>query len=317
MDCFGPFIVKDGRKEVKRCGLLLTCFSSRTVHIEMLDDISTDALINGLCCFVSLRGPARSIRCDRGTNFVGASHELKQRFNELSDDRVKQFLMKHRCDFLTNVPHASHMGGVWERQIRTVRSILSSLMLQHASRLDSVSLRTFVYEAMAIVNSRPLTTDNLNVPNGPEPLTPNHLITVKSSVILPPPGNFEKEGLYSRKRWKRVQFLANQFWNRFKKEYLRAQQQRQKWNKTHRNVKIGDIVVLYDDGLFLVPWRVGKVIETVVDEDKLVRKVKVLVGDKDMSGDGSDSLSLQFLKTRTQTDNSSGKFVNSFIFYVL
>ena len=31
-------------------------------------------------------------------------------------------------------------------------------MLQHASRLDSASLRTFFYEAMAIVNSRPLTT---------------------------------------------------------------------------------------------------------------------------------------------------------------
>ena len=199
MDCFGPFIVKDGRREVKRYGLLLTCFSSRAVHIEMLDDMSTDALINGLRCFVSLRGPARSIRCVRGTNFVGASHELKQRFNELSDDRVKQFLMKHRCDFLMNVPHASHMGGVWERQIRTVRRILSSLMLQHASRLDSASFRTFFYEAMAIVNSRPLTTDNLNVPDGSEPLTPNHLITMKSSVILPPPGNFEKEDLYSRK----------------------------------------------------------------------------------------------------------------------
>ena len=284
MDCFGPFIVKDGRREVKRYGLLLTCFSSRAVHIEMLDDMSTDALINGLRCFVSLRGPARSIRCDRGTNFVGASHKLKQRFNELSDDRVKQFLMKHRCDFLMNVPHACHMGGVWERQIRTVRSILSSLMLQHASRLDSASLRTFFYEAMAIVNSRPLTTDNLNVPDGPEPLTPNHLITMKSGVILPPPGNFEKEDLYSRKRWKRVQFLANQFWNRFKREY-QAQQQRQKWNKTHRNVKLGDIVVLHDDGLFRGHWRMGKVIETVVDEDKLVRKVKVLIGDKHLSGD--------------------------------
>ena len=85
------------------------------------------------------------------------------------------------------------MGGVWERQIRTVRSILSSLMLQHASRLDSASLRTFFYEAIAIVNSHPLTTDNLNVPDGPEPLTPNHLITMKSSVILPPPGNFERK----------------------------------------------------------------------------------------------------------------------------
>ena len=55
---------------------------------------------------------------------------------------------------------------------------------------------------------------------------------------------------------------------------------------THSNVKIGDICVLHEDGLFLVYWRMGKVFETVVDEDKLVRKVKVLVGDKHLSGDG-------------------------------
>ena len=86
--------------------------------------------------------------------------------------------MKHRCDFLMNVPHASHMGGILEWKIRTVMSILSCLMLQHASNLDS-SLIAFFYEAIAIVNSCPLTTDNLNVPDRPEPLTPNHLITMK------------------------------------------------------------------------------------------------------------------------------------------
>ena len=112
MDCFRPFIVKDQRKEVKQFGLLLTSFSSRAVHIEMLDDMSTDALINGLCCFVSLRGPVTSIRCNRGTNFVGPSHELQQRFNELSDGRVKQFLVKRRCYFLMNVLYASYMRGV-------------------------------------------------------------------------------------------------------------------------------------------------------------------------------------------------------------
>ena len=56
MDCFGPFIVKNGRREIKHYGLLLTCFSSRAVHIEMLDDMSTDAFINDLHCFGSVRG---------------------------------------------------------------------------------------------------------------------------------------------------------------------------------------------------------------------------------------------------------------------
>lgn len=54
MDCFGPFTVKNGRKEVKIYGLIVTCLSSRAVHIEMLDDLSTDSFMNALRCFISL-----------------------------------------------------------------------------------------------------------------------------------------------------------------------------------------------------------------------------------------------------------------------
>lgn len=42
MDCFGPLYVKDGRKELKRYGLIITCLCSRAIHIEVVDDLSTD-----------------------------------------------------------------------------------------------------------------------------------------------------------------------------------------------------------------------------------------------------------------------------------
>ena len=56
MDCFGPFLIKQGRRVHKRYGLLFTCFFSRAVHIEILDDMSTDAFINGLRCFITIHG---------------------------------------------------------------------------------------------------------------------------------------------------------------------------------------------------------------------------------------------------------------------
>lgn len=73
MDCFGPFYVTDGRRELKRYGLLLTCMCSRAKHIEMLDDLSTDAFINALRSFIAVHRTVRQILCDQGTNFFGAN----------------------------------------------------------------------------------------------------------------------------------------------------------------------------------------------------------------------------------------------------
>ena len=58
--------------------------------------------------------------------------------------------------FRHNTPSASHMGGVEERQIRTVRNVLYSLTHDFGGSLDNESLRTFLCETMAIVNCRPL-----------------------------------------------------------------------------------------------------------------------------------------------------------------
>lgn len=113
------------------------------------------------------------------------------------------------CSFVMNPLASSHMGDVWERQIRTVRTVLASILDQSARRLDSSSLKTFMYEAMAIVNSRPLTLEIINDPTGPEPLTPNHILIIKSTIIAPPPREFVREDIYLQKRWKKVQFLAN------------------------------------------------------------------------------------------------------------
>lgn len=208
IDCFGPFFTKQGRKEFKRYGLLFTCLSSRAIHIKMLEDLTTDSFLNALRCFIAIRGAVRQIRSDQGTNFVGAKNELEKGLMDLDKERISTYLARKQCDFHMNVPEASHMGGVWERQIRTVRSVMSSVLAQATGRLDDTSLRTFFYEAMSIVNNRPLTTDTINDPKSLEPLTPNHLLTMKNSVPLPPPGNFVREDLYARKRWRKVQYLT-------------------------------------------------------------------------------------------------------------
>ena len=104
--------------------------------------------------------------------------------------KVAQFLQGNGCDlieFKINAPSASPMGRVWECQIRSARSILLVPLEQCGTHLDNESLRTFMYETANIVNSRPLTVDNLSDPLSPRLLTPNHILTMKSSVVLPSP----------------------------------------------------------------------------------------------------------------------------------
>ena len=154
-------------------------------------------------------------------------------------------------------------------------------MKDHGHMMDDESLRTLLTEAEAIVNSRPLTVDNINDPESPTPLTPNHLLTGKEKVSFGPPGVFQKEDIYCRKRWRRVQHLANEFWSRWRKEFLTSLQERQKWNHVRRNFQKGDIVLLKDDDVGRNRWPTAKVTETFPDANGDVRRVTVLIASTD------------------------------------
>ena len=106
------------------------------------------------------------------------------------------------------------MGGVWEQQIGTVRSILYELLKTHRRSLNDEALHTLLIKVEAIVNSRPMTTDTINNIQSHIPLSPSNLLTMKSKVIMPPPGCFEPADAYCPKRWRRTQHIVNEFWAR-------------------------------------------------------------------------------------------------------
>lgn len=273
-DCFGPFTVKEQRKEIKRYGLIFTCLASRAVHIELLSDMTTNSFINGLRRFIALRGPISHLYSDQGSNFIGAATEFTKAMGELDPKDLEQFLAKQQCVFHFNSPSSSHMGGCWERMIRTARDILKGLLLEQPGRLDSEGLQTLFYEVMAIINSRPLSHQANDAAQDLEPLTPNHLLTMKAGA-LPPPGKFEQADVYSRKQWRRIQGMAQQFWNRWRKGYLLQLQERQKWTQKQPNVAVGSIVLLKDDNQLRNTWRLGRVVSTHPSVDGLVRKIKI------------------------------------------
>ena len=243
------------------------------------------------------------MRCDQGTNFVGARRELKEALAEMDHNRVKAELQRSQCDwidFKMNVPAASHMGGVWERQIRTVRSVLNSLLASSGGQLDDESLRTLMCEVESVVNSRPLTVDQLADPDSPAPLTPNHLLTMKSKVLLAPPGNFESADIYARKRWRRVQHLANEFWSRWRKEFLLSLQERQKWSRPRRNLSVNDIVLVKDENAPRSMWELARVVAVYPSRDGQVRKVQVALADGCLDSKGRRTGAVRYLERPVQ-----------------
>ena len=101
-------------------------------------------------------------------------------------------------------------------------------------------------------------------------------VTMKSKVGLPPPGRFVKANEFSRRSWRRIQHIANEFWVRWHREFLWSLQTRRKWNKKCRNFQQGDIALLTTEAN-RNQWLMAKVIEVNVDDLGFVRSVRLLL----------------------------------------
>lgn len=128
-----------------------------------------------------------------------------------------------------------------------------------------------------IINSRPLSVDYLCNAEAPEPLTPNHLLTMKPKQVLPPPGEFQRANIYCCRHWRRVQYCAKEFWLRWRREYLQSLQLRQKWTQPKRNLTVGDVVISKENEGSRNKWPLGRVVQIYPSEDGLVRTVKFLL----------------------------------------
>lgn len=159
--------------------------------------------------------------------------------------KMQNSLLQKHIKWSFNPPHESHFGGIWERCIRTVRKILHALLREQIA--EDERLVTFMCEVESIMNNRPITPVSSD-PNNMEPLTPNHLLFLKSEVTLPP-SLFKSEDLFSSCTWKQVQYLADIFWRRWSRKYLPLLELRQKWVSPRRNFAIGDVVLVATESL--------------------------------------------------------------------
>ena len=273
IDYFGPILVTVARHKEKRWGVIFTCLTIRAVHLEVSRDLSTDSFILQLQNFIARRGNPISIHCDNGTNFRGAEIELRKAVQEIDFKKLEQKFSSASTSWHFNPPAAPHMGGSWERLIRSIKNILYKISPNYSFRDDT--LQSALIECERIINSRPLTYVELE--SSEEALTPNHFL-LGSSNGHKPLGSFENDCDH-RRHWRRIQHFADLFWKRWVNEYLPTLTKRTRWFTKERDLVVDDIVIIVDPTMARNSWPQGRIISVNRGKDNVVRSGTVKTQD--------------------------------------
>lgn len=148
--------------------------------------------------------------------------------------------------WLWNPPATSHMGGVWEREIRTACSILNALIKTHGKSwktLDDESLYPLFIEVWPLVihdqlpsviyRAHYLCHHQICLQRRPRSSCYLH----ETSLLL----------MYTVTRWKQTQHIAKEIWSKWRREFFHTLQKRRTNRRTNRNLVIDDIVLLKTD----------------------------------------------------------------------
>ena len=242
VDFGGPFITIQGRRtrRQKRYLCLFTCMASRAVHLEMAYALDTDSFLNAFYRMTNRRGLPKEMLSDNGSNFIGANKELQELVRQLDQERITKSTANKGVKWYFNPPLAPHFGGAHEAMIKEAKRAVNAI-LDDADITDEEIMTAFT-EAEALYNSRPLTYQSAN-PEDDVPLTPNHSLFGQIGGQFAPE-SVDETTFNPRKRWRRVQELVRHFWHRWIREWLPALNIRKKWQRTERDLKVGDIVLV-------------------------------------------------------------------------
>lgn len=277
VDYFGPVYIRPAprRPAVKAYVALFICLCTKAVHLELVTDLSTDRFLQALRRFVSRRGICTDIYSDNGTNFVGARNKLLD-FLKLLKNKSHHEIVSKECatqgiQWHFTPPSAPHFGGLWEAAVRSAKKHLLKVVGENP--VSPEDFTTLLVQVEGCLNSRPLTPMTED-PDDLEPLTPAHFLVGTSLHAIPEP-NLEDIPLNRLSQHQLMQRKLQDFWRRWRREYLCQLQARTKRWKPPVPVEIGKLVVIKDDRLPPMQWRMGRIHELHPGADNVVRVVTV------------------------------------------
>ncbi|XP_071055070.1 uncharacterized protein [Onthophagus taurus] len=201
---------------------------------------------------------------DQGTNFVGADNKLR----ELAAATGTSF----GINWHFNPPGGPHFNGLSEAGVKSVKNHLTRVIGEQILTFEE--MYTVLTQVEAVLNSRPLYPMSGDA-NDLQPLTPAHFLVLGPLNTELPEPNLTKRPLNRLDRWNLIQRMVQDFWGRWRDEYLHTLQQRHKWSENSPGINVGDLVVIKHDQKPPLQWTFGRVCDIHPGQDGLVRVVSV------------------------------------------
>ncbi|XP_046748847.1 uncharacterized protein LOC124412775 [Diprion similis] len=278
VDYGGPFSIKLSRNKTTKAYLcLFVCLVTRAIHLELASDLTTNAFLNALKRFTARRGKPANIYSDNGTNFTGANNELKALATVLQDkthqQKITNYSSESQIQWHFIPPYSPHMGGMWEAGIKSAKTHLKRVLGN--ALLTFEEFYTTISEIEACLNSRPITPMS-NDPSDLTALSPGHFLIGAPLTALPHP-NLQDLATNRLTRYQVLTQIQQHFWSRWSREYLTQLQARTKWRDENVNelLKPDTLVILKDDKLPPLQWKLGRITETHAGKDGHVRVVSM------------------------------------------
>lgn len=278
-DFAGPFYIKTHKcrnpKITKAYLCVFVCLATKSVHLELVSELSTEAFIATLTRFVSRRGLPSLIRSDCGTNFKGTDRYLRELYEFLgkNNNAIGQELSRRGVTWIFDPPACPSWGGLFEAAVKSAKTHLKRCIGE--TKLTFEELSTVFCKVEAVLNSRPLCPVSSD-PNDLEVLTPGHFL-IGQPLNAVPEYSLVDVKMYKLSRFQLLQQLTQGFWRRWHLEYLHTLQQRVKWTDSAVPPRNGDLVLLKEDNVPPLHWRRGRIVELYPGSDGVVRLADVRV----------------------------------------
>ena len=196
IDFAGPLLTRYSHTRkpvlVKTYVCVFVSLTVKSVHLDPVSDLTTEAFLAAFRRFISRRGRPKEVFTDQGTNFVGADKEISAIYQHLAKDLTQEQINRFSLTQGIKGGTSSHFGGLWEAAVKSMKLRLCRIMGE--TKFNYEELTTVLCQIEACLNSRPWCAVTRHDEDGIDILTPGHFRIGQPLGSLPGSSTNHKSG---------------------------------------------------------------------------------------------------------------------------